>query len=702
MDAQEVVREYERLGLKCFPVKLDKRPFESWEACRTETTEQRLARFERTTSPHLIAAIPGEQFVVIDIDDPQAFRAFLNGEPVEFLGPCVVTPSGGLHYWCRQAHDLRCLYAALPWGELRTGEKHYVIVPGGCEAAYQKGGKSIRGAYQWAPGTTPLTEWQGELPPLPPEFLARLQDNGKPSEKSPEVLESIPEGTRNNRLLSMAGAMRRQGMDESAILAALTVANDRCSPPLPEKEVESIAKSVCRYAPAPPDTLTRLTDAGSAELFAELFGDRVRYDHKRQRWLLWGTDWWTDDAEKGIRDLAVQAARERQRRAADLENQDTKQAVFHYGVSSENRAKIDNMLYMAVCQKAISDSGEGWDADPYLFGVANGVLDLRTGTLRPGRPTDRISRHSDIPFDPHAKASRWVQFVDEVFNGDPDLIEFLQRLGGYSLTGDVSEPCVVFLHGSGANGKSTLISTLKYVWGRYSYTLPFRVFDLSNRDGIPAEIAALDRVRLALITEIPITARLHEGRIKDLCGGDCINARHLYKDPFEFNPVAKLWLAGNHKPTVIDDSDALWRRMYLLPFNRQFKGDNADPTLPEKLKAEAPGILTWAVEGCLYWQQNRLRPPEVVKTATQQYREESDPLADFIADRCTLDENASVQPSDLYREYAAWAEAGKLRKGDILSNTAFGRRIGERFTKTRSVGRLYHGISLKNDSQTHF
>jgi len=243
---------------------------------------------------------------------------------------------------------------------------------------------------------------------------------------------------------------------------------------------------------------------------------------------------------------------------------------------------------------------------------------------------------------------------------------------------------------------------LKHVWGRYSYTLPFKAFDYNSRDGIPAEIAALDRVRLALITEVPLTARLHEARLKDVSGGDCMNARRLYENPFEFTPLCKLWIAGNCRPTVIDDSDAFWRRMYLVPFNRKFKGDQADQLLSEKLKGEGPGILNWCLEGCLYWQRSRFNPPEIVKAAVQEYRDESDVLADFIAERCTLDENASVQPSDLYRDYATWAEERKLRKSDILSNTAFGRGMGERFKKTHSGGRLYQGVSLKNDTQKRF
>jgi putative DNA primase/helicase len=517
--------------------------------------------------------------------------------------------------------------------------------------------------------------------------------------KAPPIPKIIREGERALLLTSIAGSMRNRGMSREAIYAGLRVTNyEQCSPPLPDDEVRRIAYSIGSYPFPDVDRaiLTRLTDAGAGEFFAGLFGANVRFDNLRKRWLIWGSHCWVEDKNNQIvKKLCIEAARERERRGASLDASTEKNALFKFAVRSENRAGIENTIVLAQCQQGILDSGKDWDANPYLLGVQNGVVDLKTGKLRPGSQEDRVSRQSDIPFDCEAKAPRWKRFLREIFSENGELIQFIQRAVGHSLTGDINEQCLFFLFGAGANGKSTFLRVLQYILGDYSYSLPFCVFEV-NYSGSSTEIAHLDRVRLAIVSEVKSNSQLNTERIKVLSGGDKVNARYLYQEPIEFTPMCKMWFIGNDKPVVKDDTDAFWRRLYLIPFLRQFKGEDADLDLYEKLRAEAQGILAWAVRGCLLWQRNRLSPPNCVKNAVQQYRQENDLLAEFIQQCCVLKDSLETHTRKLYAKYSWWAIQQHFSIKETLTSKMFGRLMGKKFGKKfKSDGGYYLGIGLR-------
>jgi putative DNA primase/helicase len=436
------------------------------------------------------------------------------------------------------------------------------------------------------------------------------------------------------------------------------------------------------------------SDAGNGEYFARLYGERVRFDHRRNRWLVWAGHWWRDDETDQVRQLAKKAARERYDGAPAIGDLRQRTDEARFAIASENRGRIDAMLVAAQSESPISDAGDRWDANPMLLGVGNGVLELDTGTLRPGRPDDRITLHTDFVFAPHATCPRWGRFLDEVFLGDTELIDYIWRAVGYSLTGEVSEQCVFTCHGSGANGKSVFLGVLRALAGDYAANAPFSTFELHDRSSIPNDLAALAGRRLVTASETNEGARLNEARIKALSGGDPVTARFLHGEYFTFEPVAKFWLAVNHKPLVSDDSYGFWRRVRLIPFERRFAED-ADPTLPDKLRAELPGILAWAVRGALSWQERGLRPPPAVTGATDTYRSESDPLADFLSSRCLTDERAQVGATEAYRAYKAWAADQSLTERETLSSTSFGRRMTEHFAKRhQKTGNSYLGVGL--------
>lgn len=443
------------------------------------------------------------------------------------------------------------------------------------------------------------------------------------------------------------------------------------------------------------------TDSGNAEVFAHLFGELVRYDHARGRWLVFSDHRWQPDPLGQLTLFAKAAARARYFAAAAADND----LARKWGFSSESDSRIRAALSLARSEPPIADRGSGWDHDPLLLGVTNGVIDLTTGDLREGQPADRITKQAACAFDPAATCPRWLSFLDEVFEGDAELIEFVRLAVGYSLTGLNREQVFFFLYGSGSNGKSVFTGALRELWGGYGKDTPFSTFELNARSSIPSDLAALAGARFITASETSERARMNEARIKAFTGESLVTARQLYKEEFSFVPEGKLWLSGNHRPEITDDSDAFWRRVRLIPFDRQFTGSEVDPELPAKLRQEQPGILAWAVGGAVaYLRAGRLPLPDRVKAETESYRETTDPLADFLRDRCVKGATLQVPAAAVFAAYEDWCESEGLPAKVRLTFYAFGARMKQRFgaERTRLEGkqvRIYTGIGLASERE---
>ncbi|MEX2245802.1 MAG: phage/plasmid primase, P4 family [Dehalococcoidia bacterium] len=443
------------------------------------------------------------------------------------------------------------------------------------------------------------------------------------------------------------------------------------------------------------------TDAGNGELFARLYGDRVRYDHRRRRWLTWGGHWWTEDADGEVRRLAKLAARHRYVSAPEAEDDlQARTAVAKFAIQSENRQRLDAMLSQAQTERPVSDAGTSWNADPWLLGVGNGVVDLRTGQLRPGRHDDHVTFHVSVGYDPNARCPRWLRFLDEVFRSDTEVIDFIQRAVGYSLTGITTEQCMFLCYGRGANGKTVLLAVLRALSGDYAYNAPFSLFEIHSRSAIPNDLAALVGSRLVTSSETNEGTRLNEARVKALTGCDPITARFLHGEFFTFDPVGKYWLAVNHKPTVQDDSYGFWRRVRLIPFTREFSNDEADDGLTAALMAELPGILAWAVQGALTWRREGLGEAAAVRSATESYRVESDPLAQFLDECCVLGDDFLLPGSQAFKTYKAWGMGQGMGDRELLSSKTFGGRMAMKFERKHSNrGNAYVGVGLRPESE---
>jgi len=328
-----------------------------------------------------------------------------------------------------------------------------------------------------------------------------------------------------------------------------------------------------------------------------------------------------------------------------------------------------------------------------LLGCPNGVLDLKTGMLRPGRPSDGITMTTGVPFDPTATCPRWDRFVTEIFAGDAGLATFAQSAAGHSLTGITNEQFLILCHGTGADGKGTFLNTLAFMLGDYAHTMPFSTVELHQRAAIPNDLAALVGRRFVVASETNDGTRLNENRIKMLTGCDPVTARFLHSEFFTFQPVGKFWFAVNHKPTVRDDSYGFWRRVRLVPFTRTFP---VNCSLADELKTEGPGILRWALEGCLAWCREGFTVPFAVMNATDEYQTESDLLAEFFDTQTEPDPDGQTQAADLYRSYRDWADSQHLGDRERLSATAFGRKAAERLRRVPTrTGKVYLGVVVR-------
>jgi putative DNA primase/helicase len=331
--------------------------------------------------------------------------------------------------------------------------------------------------------------------------------------------------------------------------------------------------------------------------------------------------------------------------------------------------------------------------------VANGTLDLKAGTLHPHRREDLLTKLTPIRFEPAASAPSWDAFLLGIFDGDTGLIRFVQRAVGYSLSGSTREQVLFLAHGSGANGKSTFLETIREAAGEYAQQAPPEMF-LEQRAGtIRNDVARLPGARLVTAVETGEDRRLAEPLVKQLTGGDMVAARHLYRDYFEFGPQCKAWLATNHRPEIRGTDEAIWRRIRLIPFTVTIPEDERDPNLLETLRAELPGILAWAVAGCLDYLQHGLGAPEAVTAATAGYRADMDVIGTFLDECCVLGTHARAKAVDLYQTYITWADAAGER--DRLTKKDFGQRLAERgFAKERDMhARWWRGVRIPPESE---
>lgn len=392
--------------------------------------------------------------------------------------------------------------------------------------------------------------------------------------------------------------------------------------------------------PRPP----AFSDEALALTFAERHADDLRYVAIWGKWLSWtGTHWRFDETLHAF-DLARKVCRE----AAAACNKPKIAAVV---ASAKTVAAVERL---AKADRRLAATVEQWDVDPWLLNTRDGVIDLRTGQRSPHRPEYHMTKMTAV--GPDGDCPRWLAFLEKITNCDAELIAYLRRMLGYALTGDTREHALFFAHGAGANGKSTLLSTVSGILSTYHRTAPIETFVATNTERHPTDLAGLRGVRLVTAVETEQGRHWAESRIKTLTGGDEVSARFMRQDFFEYMPAFKLVIAGNHKPSLRSVDEAIRRRFHLVPFAVTIPPNERDQALTEKLKAEWPGILQWLIEGCLDWQHGALRPAKAVQDATAAYMEAEDAIAAWIDDRCERKPSAWESLADLFGSWKLWAE----------------------------------------------
>lgn len=455
-------------------------------------------------------------------------------------------------------------------------------------------------------------------------------------------------------------------------------------------------------ADAAPAKRYTFDDMGNAERIFDAYGGFIRYSYTDKRWLYYDTRKWCMDTTGEIERAAEQAIKALDAdepmyaRAAELDDESGdgegkklyKAYLAHKKYSRSNRGK---KAMLDELRHKIPISPMQTDIDGMLLNTPTGIFDLREGVLRPHDPEAYITKIAHVEYDPTATCPTWERFLGEIFGGDTDLINYVQRAVGYSMTASTVEQCVFFLHGSGSNGKSTFLSIVREMMGDYTVNIqPETIMVKNSAGGANSDIARLKSARLVTTVEPNEGARLNEGLLKQLSGEDPVTARRLYGDEFEFIPQFKLWMATNHRPLIRGTDDGIWRRIKMIPFTVQIPDEKKDKHLAGKLRRELPGIFNWAIDGCRKYQEGGLQEPRSVRGSTMEYRKDMDAIQQFIDECC--EQSGECPAVSLYSAYSDWAKRNHQYE---MNNNVFGRKMSERYVKQKTRnGAVYIGIKL--------
>ena len=435
--------------------------------------------------------------------------------------------------------------------------------------------------------------------------------------------------------------------------------------------------------PAPIEGIDYSNEDGLALAFSHQFAQDWRYCSSWSKWLVWNGVRWNVDKVLYVMHLCRTVCR----------------CAAMYADTPKSKSRLASASTISAIERIVrsdprhSATVEEWDVNTWLLNTPGGIVDLKTGARG---PHDRARRMTKVTTaTPQGECPVWRNFLVNVTGGDAELQNYLQRVVGYCLTGDLSTHALFFLYGTGANGKSVFVNVISTVLGDYAANAPMDTFMESRTDRHPTDLAGLRGARFVSATETEQGRRWNESKIKAITGGDHITARLMHQDFFTYAPQFKLLIAGNHKPAIRNIDEAMRRRMHLIPFTITVPPEKRDPLLTEKLLAERDGILAWALEGCLMWQQLGLKQPATVVQATEEYFEAEDAMGRWLAERCNLGPNQKALTATLFNDWKQWSElAGEYTGTQRRFSDAL---LARRFEKWRnSMGvRGYVGLDLK-------
>lgn len=467
---------------------------------------------------------------------------------------------------------------------------------------------------------------------------------------------------------------------------------------------------------------------GDAKLFAKRVEGRKLYDHTALKWLSYKNGVWVKDEEKKTRkeaislltnaylDLSLKLDKEIVqlfKNLQEIENKEEKEAISKNLNAKKalrdtlrkrakqltNRRRIDNVLDLATGE--LPTLTKHFDKDPYHFNLANGIFDFKQMAFITHSEEERFYKQANVSYEPEARCEKWIAWLNQIFNQDQHLIQFIQQFVGISLTGLTDLQVLFFCYGKGANGKTTFFSVLKLLLGDYYTTIPIETLLMKQRDStVDYQLAKLHGARLVVASEIPEGRRLQESQVKDLTGGEPVNARNPHEKPFTFEPSHKVCLFGNHKPIIRGTDHGIWRRIQLIPFTITIPKSEQKPRskLLEEFKQELSGILNWAIQGYTDYLKNGLKTSQAVESATREYQEESDTLGSYLNERCEINPIFYCFTKDLFVDYLKWCQETN-ETSMFRTSKVFVSALRERDFKTK-VGHSHKtevlGLKLKN------
>jgi len=404
-----------------------------------------------------------------------------------------------------------------------------------------------------------------------------------------------------------------------------------------------------------------LTDVGNAARLVVRHGHRIRYCHATGIWYVWNKTHWQADERGRIVELCKETALSILDEAK-VADENARGGLVAWSMKSQKRERLTAMA--ALAQPDVAVTADDLDRDHNLFNCRNGTLDLRTGELRAHDPNDLITRVAPVAYDAHAICPLFDEFLNTTFSGDVELMEFVHRWHGHCLTGDVREQYIAIYMGEGNNGKSVLLDTISGLMGPYVGEAPPDLLTVRKHPEHPTEIADLMGKRLVVGSETERDVELRIQLIKRLTGNAKLKGRFMRQDYVEFARTHKLMLLTNNPPRIKEDTEAVWRRVLVVPFGHIVPPKKRDKLLLKKLEAEWPGILAWLVRGCMAWQESGLAIPSAITLATTKLRGRTDSVQAFLHECCVIDAGALTITETLYEAYGQFCDERRLRHED--------------------------------------
>lgn len=447
-------------------------------------------------------------------------------------------------------------------------------------------------------------------------------------------------------------------------------------------------------------------DMGMAQRFLDQLPHRLLYSMTDKMWYAYNGSYWEQDDQGLIEKAADKVINNLKNESLVVQDDADKakvQKAWQKFIKGE-RSRSSKVNMVNEIKHLVPVLHSQWDREKMLLNTPSGYIDLTNGTLHDHDYKKMFTQETGVDFTEKVDCPLWIEFLNQTFQDDQELIHFIQKIVGYSLTGSNAEQVMFILFGNGRNGKTVLLNIIKYISGSYAKTMNATTImqkHNSGGQGPTSDVARLEGARLVVSSEANEGDRIDESLIKQMTGGDTLVARYSYGRDFEFDPVFKLWMATNHMPKIYGTDEGIWRRLVIIPFTHTVKKENIDKNLENKLKSESMGILKWAIDGAMMWQREGLNPPEIIKQASQDYREEMDIIEAFISGSCVTGDKFKVKASELFDAYKKWADETNNWEG--MSNTKFGMEVSKRFRKVKTKhGIFYCGLDLNVNQQFGF